>query len=130
MNTILRTREPHDWWNTVALGVVALIAALLMSWFTACSSVSPGAAKTNKAAMPPTVSSAVTKTESVPTSLSNAGEYGENVYDYAKANDWKNADVKFAALKEAVKNVSTDVKSQSAAVNRLDTNVAALNRAV
>jgi len=30
----------------------------------------------------------------VPTSLSNAGEYGENVYDYAKANDWKNADVK------------------------------------
>jgi len=42
MNTILRTREPHDWWNTVALGVVALIAALLMSWFTACSSVFAG----------------------------------------------------------------------------------------
>ena len=130
MNTILRTREPHDWWNTVALGVVALIAALLMSWFTACSSVSPGAAKTNKAAMAPTASSAVTKTESVPTSLSNAGEYGENVYDYAKANDWKNADVKLLALRDAVKNVRTEVKNQRAAVDRLDANVAVLDRAV
>jgi hypothetical protein len=101
-----------------------------MIWFTACSSGSPGAAKTNKAAMPPTASSAVTKTESAPTSLSNAGEYGENVYDYAKANDWKNADVKVAALRDAIKNVRTDVKKQGAAVDRLDTNVAALDRAV
>jgi len=130
MNTILRIREPHDWWNTVALGVVALIAALLMSWFTACSSVSPGAAKTNKAAMPPNASPAVTKTESVPTSLSNAGEYGENVYDYAKANDWKNADVKLLALRDAVKTARTEVKNQGAAVDRLDANVAILNRAV
>src|SRR5882762_8088011 len=130
MNTILRTREPHDWWNTAALGVVALIAALLMSWFTACSSVSPGAAKTTKAAMPPTASSAVTKTESVPTSLANAGEYGENVYDYAKANDWKNSNIKVAALKDAVKKVRTDVKNQSAAVDSLDTKAAALDRAV
>jgi hypothetical protein len=130
MNTILRTREPHDWWNTVALGVVALISALLMIWFTACSSVSPGAAKTNKAAMPPTASLAVTKTEGVPTSLSNAGEYGENVYDYAKANDWKNADVKLLGLRDAVKNVRIEVKKQSAAVDRLDANVAVLDRAV
>jgi hypothetical protein len=130
MNTILKTREPHDWRNTVALGVVALIAALLMSWFTACSSVSPGPAKTNKATMPPTASSAVTKTESVPTSLANAGEYGENVYDYAKANDWKNADVKLLALRDAVKNVRIEVKKQSSVVDRLDANVAILDRAV
>jgi uncharacterized protein YcbX len=72
----------------------------------------------------------VTKTESAPTSLTNAGEYGENVYDYAKANDWKNADVKLAALKGAIKKVRTDVKDQSTAVDRLDANVAALDRAV
>src|ERR1700682_4510181 len=130
MNTILRTREPHDWWNTVALSVVALISALLMTSFSACSSVSPNAASTNKAATSPGVSSAVTKTESVPTSLSNAGEYAENVYDFAKANDWKNADVKLLVLREAVKNVRTEVKNQSAVVDRLDANVAILDRAV
>jgi hypothetical protein len=58
----------------------------------------------------------VTTETSGPSSLSNAGEDDENVYDYAKANDWKSADLKLAALKEAVKNVSTDVKSQSAMV--------------
>src|ERR1700687_1677841 len=129
MNTITRTSQPRNCWNPVALSVLP-VAVFLRSWFPACSSVSPGAAKTNKAAMPPTASSAVTKTESVPTSLSNAGEYGENVYDYAKANDWKNADVKVAALKDAIKKVRTDVKRQSASVDRLDTNVAALDLAV
>ena len=32
--------------------------------------------------------------EEVPKALADAGEYGENLYDYAKANDWK----KFEAL--------------------------------
>ena len=130
MNTILRTREPNDWWKTVALGVVALIAALLMTSFSACSSGSPREATTNNGAMPPTASSSVTKTESAPTSLSSAGEFGENVYDYAKANDWKNADVKLLALHDAAKNVRTEVKNQSAAVDRLDANVTVLDRAV
>src|SRR6266850_2519051 len=129
MNTITRTSQPRDWWNTVALCVLAVIVSLMI-WFTACSSFSPGAAKTDKAATPPTANSAVTKTESAPTSLSNAGEYGENVYDYAKANDWKNADVKLRALRDAVKTVRTEAKKQSAAVDRLDVNVAILDRAV
>ena len=43
----------------------------------------------------------MTTEERVPASLSNAGEYGENVYDYATANDWKNAYVKLAALRDA-----------------------------
>jgi hypothetical protein len=72
----------------------------------------------------------LTKTESAPTSLSNAGEYGENIYDYAKTNDWKNADLKLAALKDEVKKVRTDVRNQSAVVDGLDTNVAALDKAV
>jgi hypothetical protein len=126
---ILFKREPRDWWNTVALGGLSLMV-FLMIWFTACSSGSPEAAKTNKAVTRPTASSAVTKTESVPTSLSNAGEYGENVYDYAKASDWKNADVKVASLKDAIKTVRTDVQNQSATVDRLGTNVAALDHAV
>jgi len=125
----LHKREPRDWWNTVALGGLAVIVFLVI-WLNACSSGSPDAAKTNKAVTPPASSSAATTRGSVPTSLSNAGEYGENVYDYAKANDWKNADVKVAALKDAITKVRTEVKDQSAAVDRLDANVATLDRAV
>src|ERR1700730_11036689 len=129
MNTVSRTRQQSDWWNTAALCVLAGIV-VLMIFLNACSPVSPGAAKTNKAAAPASASAAVTKEESVPISLSNAGEYGENVYDYAKANDWKNADVKLAALRDAVKKVRTEVKNKSAAVDSLDGNVAVLDRAV
>jgi hypothetical protein len=137
MNTILRRREPRDWWNTVSLGVVAGIA-ILMIWLNACSSVSQSTGNSNKAAAktsdtlaPPASASTVNTTgESVPTSLSDAGEYGENIYDYAKANDWKNAEARLGTLKETIKNVRADVKSQGAAVDRLDGNVAALDRAV
>jgi hypothetical protein len=122
-------REPRDWKNTVALGLLAMVV-MMMIWMTACSSGSQGAAKTNKAVTPRIASSASTAQGSVPTSLSNAGEYGENIYDYAKANDWKNAGGKLAALKDAVKQVRTDVKSQGSAVEQLDPHVAALDRAV
>jgi hypothetical protein len=137
MNTVLRRREPHDWWNTVALGVVAVIAFLLI-WLNACSSVSQRAgnsneatAKTSDTPAPPASASPVNTTgESVPTSLSDAGEYGENIYDYAKARDWKNAEARLGTLKETIKSVRADVKSQGAAVARLDGNVEALDRAV
>ena len=128
MDRVFR-REPRDWWNTVALALLAVIV-FLMIWMNACSYGSPGAAKTHKAVTPPTASSARTTAESVPTSLSNAGEYGENIYDYAKANDWKNSDVRLAALKEAMKNVRAEVKNQSASVDRLDAKVTALDRNV
>ena len=122
-------KEPRDWWNTVALGLLPVIV-FFMILMNACSSGSPGVTKTNKAVTPPPASSVRTTEESVPTSLSNASEYGENIYDYAKANDWKNAGAKLAALKDEVKQVRTDVKNQSSAVQQLDTHVAAVDRAV
>jgi hypothetical protein len=137
MNEVIGTREVRDWWNTVALGVVAVIAFLVIG-FAACSSVSRNAGTTNKGTASttttqgttPASSTAIATESTVPTSLANTGEYGENVYDYAKANDWKNADVKLAALREAIKSVRTDVKNKSAAVDRLDEHVAALDRFV
>jgi hypothetical protein len=129
MNTVSKAREPGDWWNSIALGIVAVVC-FLMIWLNACASGSPDAAKTNKAVTTTTASSGATTEESLPASLANAGEYGENVYDYAKVGDWKNAVVKLAALKDAIKIARTNVGKQSAAVDRLDTNVAALDRAV
>jgi hypothetical protein len=137
MNTISQTREPHDWWNTAALGVVAVIAILIF-WLNACSPAPRSVGNSNKAAekasattaQPASASTMNTTGESVPPSLADAGEYGENIYDYAKANDWKKADNKLAALKEAIKHVHTDVKNNSEAEDRLDRNAAALDRAV
>jgi hypothetical protein len=72
----------------------------------------------------------VTTEQSPPPSLASAGEYGENVYDFAKANDWKNAEIKLTALRDAVKKVRTDVKNKGAAVDHLAENVATLDQAV
>jgi hypothetical protein len=137
MKTVLRRREPREWWNMVAPGV-PLVVCFLMIWLNACSSVSRSVGNANEAtaktsdtpAPPASAAPANTTEESVPTSLSDAGEYGENIYDYAKANDWKNAEARLGTLKDTIKNVRGDVKSQSAAVDRLDGNVTALGRAV
>jgi hypothetical protein len=136
MNTVFTTRPPRDWWNTVGLGVITAIAFLMIGftvWSSGWSSDFAGTDKTNKAAgltMPASAKAAVTTEQSPPPSLANAGEYGENVYDYAKVNDWKNSDLKLAALRDAVKNVRTEVRNNGTAVDRLDGNVAALDRAV
>src|SRR5258705_12816671 len=117
MNKEIATRRSRDWWNTTALAAVAVIA-FLMIWVNACSSSSQSKTS-NTAAKPAAASSVNTAGARVPTSLANAGEYGENIYDYTKANERKNADIKVAALKEADKNVSTDGKRQNAADNLL-----------
>ena len=97
--------------NKVALGLLAVIV-LSMIFLSACSSGSPRAG-TDKTPMPTPRRSAMTAEESVPASLSNAGEYGENVYDYAKAKDWKSANTKMVALRDAVEQVRSDVKDKT-----------------
>jgi hypothetical protein len=127
MNTIL-TRQQRELWNTSVLGLVALIV-FSMIWLSACSSAS-SRTDMRKIATTGNAPAATTAGESLPQSLTNAGEYGENIYDYAKVNDWKNADVKLAALRDEIKKLRTDVKNRGAAVDRLDTNVATLDRVV
>ena len=60
----------------------------------------------------------------------DAGTYGENVYDYAKATDWKNADAMLAALKATVEQLRTPMTTQSAEQSRLEEDVLTLDRAV
>lgn len=64
----------------------------------------PGASGTQtgtRTGAPATSTPAKTDTSAVtvPKPLAAAGEYAENVYDAAKAKDWKTADAKLAALK-------------------------------
>ena len=120
-------RQPRDWWNTLALSGAAVIVVVGMIGSSACSFRSHRAVS---ASTPRTPDSANSAGASVPKSVFDAGEYGENIYDYAKVNDWQRAGDKLAALKDAVRKVRADVKNQSATVDRLDAEAAALDGAV
>lgn len=46
--------------------------------------------------------------DKVPAALTDAGEFGENIYDAAKANDWKAANAKLTALKTAAQKMADE----------------------
>ncbi len=66
----------------------------------------------------------------IPKALVDAGEYGENLYDAAKANDWASARKRLRALQGVVKQVSVEAGTPGTAEDRLQRSLAALNRAV
>jgi hypothetical protein len=123
-------RKSNPMSNPIMPGLIVLLALGL----GACSSgwqseINANRAET-KASNTPFATPVAANSQSVPAALMNAGEYGENIYDYAKANDWKKADGKIAALKEEAKKVRADGKNPSPGVDRLEADVATLARAV
>jgi hypothetical protein len=102
-------------WRVKTLGGLALIA-LSTSGLSA-----PAAAQAD--------SSSPAK-PGVPKPLADAGEYGENLYDYAKMNDWKHAEARLVALRTAVGKVRSESGVSGMAEDRLQRTVAALNRPV
>lgn len=46
--------------------------------------------------------------DKVPAALTNAGEFGENIYDAAKSGDWKTANAKINELKMAAKTITEE----------------------
>jgi hypothetical protein len=67
---------------------------------------------------------------SVPTSLADAAEYGENIYDYAKAKDWQYADASLKSLTQASKKMHVEVADQSTLQNHVDETIATLSQDV
>jgi hypothetical protein len=70
-----------------------------------------------------------TKAQKVPAALVDVGEFGENVYDHAKADEWAKAAKKFEELQAAAKQLS-DVKDAKGEKKRLDTILVALAKAI
>ncbi len=66
------------------------------------------------------------KSSDVPKALVDAGEFGENIYDAAKLDDWKIAETRLNELKAAVKNLD----NQKIGSPALDTTLANLEKAV
>ena len=60
----------------------------------------------------------------------DVGEFGENLYDEAKASDWTKAAAKYQDLQKAAKQLAADLKGADARLRRHDRGVTALGRAV
>ncbi len=67
---------------------------------------------------------------SVPASLSQMGEYGENIYDAAKVGKWKEVEAKLGALRRTIQDSSQDLAKAAKERIRLNTAVAALDGSV
>jgi hypothetical protein len=70
------------------------------------------------------------KAPEAPKVLGDAGEFGENLYDLAKANDWAKAVEKYQALAAAVKQLAGELKGSAAEKKRLDDAVTALGKSI
>jgi hypothetical protein len=66
--------------------------------------------------------------QTAPKSLADVGEFGENLYDEAKANDWAKASAKHQDLQKAATELAVEMKG--ADLRRLDAAVTAIGRAV
>jgi hypothetical protein len=76
------------------------------------------------------VAAAASDNLNVPSSLSDAGEFAENVYERAGANDWNGAASSAKALGETVRKVRADVKHRSDVKDALGGHALATDRAV
>ncbi|SRR5579883_3376605 len=81
------------------------------------------------------VKPATTKTTSnsnnVPTAVIQVGEYGENIYDAAKANNWTQANSYLISLKDAAKRLDNESRiNENPNEDQLDGAIATLNKSV
>lgn len=84
---------------------------------TSNSALSPNAVANNKQISPPK-------------SLADAGEYGENIYDLAKVNNWPGAQAKLDALKNAAKKLQTEGVGTGSEVSQVGRAIVSLEQAV
>jgi hypothetical protein len=97
-------RAPHH--SRIGLARIAVVVFVATGvWFVAgggCPAEAVGPAERTPAAG---------TADSVPTSLHEVGEYGELVYDAAKARDWRKTTVDLARLKSAARQLRLDLPS-------------------
>jgi hypothetical protein len=66
----------------------------------------------------------------IPASLVDVGEFGENIYDFARAKEWDKVFDKHKALAEAAKQLAKDLKEPADTLKKLETTVKALGNAI
>jgi hypothetical protein len=110
----------------------AAVTCLLSVVMHGCSRESVGKSSTAVETPGSTSGVAYAPVENVnpPSSLTDAAEAAENVYDLAAANDWNGAALSVTALGEVVKKVRADVRRRNDVKDDLDGHTLALDRAV
>jgi hypothetical protein len=128
----LNLAENVKWFALAASALACGTALVITNACTATPTLEPAnnASTTSSSPLPGPSRAPGANPKSVPTSLANAGEYGENIYDFAKANDWTKAAGKLASLKQAVQQIHNDLKESNADVDKLDSNIAVLDKDV
>ncbi len=119
MNTTTIESKNGKSWKILGLTGIAILAIALIVGIWGFFGRSEMPPKNNVSAQvpsatqnnPPQKSPVIA--DKVPTALTNAGEFGENIYDAAKTGDWKTANAKLNELKMAAKTM-TDEKIGSA----------------
>ncbi len=94
---------------------------------------SPSHSPTEKADVAPVTSATPPPAEpksSVPASVTNMGEFAENIYDAAKAKNWNLAQEKLKALNDAVSQTRMQSSAQVQGAPNLDPALAALSKAI
>ncbi len=96
-----------------ALGATVLIGTIA---FGACASsptqtnTKPAAVVVNKQtnnAVPEKAVAVDTNSGKMPAAVTDAGEFAENIYDFAKAKDWTKADARLVSLEKSVNELKT-----------------------
>lgn len=114
MSTTTQNSHKSRGWKVLSLvGIAVLAVAMVVGiWgFFGRSEMKPNPAAAKQSAVttqnnPP--KRALTTPDKVPAVLKNAGELGENIYDAAKAGDWKTAEAKLQELATAAETISKE----------------------
>lgn len=80
--------------------------------------------------VPGSTGAVVARVANTPSSLTDAGRFAKNIYQYASANDWRNAAFEVTALGDAIKEVRAEVEGQSDLKDDLYGHALATDRAV
>lgn len=105
-----------------AIAATAFSFFLIFAWGCSSSSQSgqPNNITTNNAATTSTANAnsnaPAAAPRPVPASLTNVGEYAENIYDAAQAKNWKTASAKLTSLQNAAGQLEKDLASTSSSV--------------
>ncbi len=116
--------------SALITGVAVTLAPLI--GLTACATKTDQSA--TKEAMPSIAAApappAATQKEPAPQTLANVGEFGENIYDAAKAGKWSEAQTKLTELKDAMKTSGATLSKSSEQQNKLQGLVASLDTSI
>ena len=117
----------------ILLCVATLLTGLVSSaGLTGCGKSTDTNSNAPTAAVGTAASSAAAPNQSavMPASLASLGEYGENIYDAAKAKKWTEAAAKFSALKSAIQQSSAELGKAEDKRTQLQESIASLDNAI